>query len=104
MYKAKFRQPKQYALVTGTSEADGIFADTIANNSLLQDLALNSGIFRAGRYADCPGDAWHQLLCCTLPNFYYGHCMKYGSAHGELNSCLSHGNVPYLLEGMLVYI
>ena len=29
--------------------------------------------------------------------------MKYGSAHGELNSCLSHGNVPYLLEGMLIH-
>ena len=39
----------------------------------------------------------------ALPNFYYGHCMKYGSAHGELNSCLIHGNVPYLLEGMLIH-
>ena len=29
--------------------------------------------------------------------------MKYGSAHGELNSCLSHGNVPNLLEGMLIH-
>ena len=66
----------------------------------VQDLELYST--RAGRYGDCPGDSWHQLLCCTLPNFYYGHCMKYGSAHGELNSCLSHGNVPYLLEGMLI--
>ena len=37
LYKAKFRQPKQYALVTGTSEADGIFADTIANNSLFSE-------------------------------------------------------------------
>jgi len=60
------------------------------------------GACGAGRYGDCPGDSWHQLLCCTLPNFYYGHCMKYGSAHGELNSCLSHGNVPYLLEGMIM--
>ena len=55
--------------------------------------------FRAGRYADCPGDHWHQLLCCTMPDFYFGHCAKYGTGHGELNSCLSHGVDYYLLEG-----
>ena len=54
---------------------------------------------RAGRYGDCPGGSWTQLQCCTMPNFYYGHCDKYRSGHGELNSCLTHGVETYILEG-----
>ena len=57
------------------------------------------GACGAGRYADCPGDTWHQILCCAMPDFVYGECQKYGSGHGQLNSCLEHGNVARLLEG-----
>ena len=34
-----------------------------------------------------------------MPGFYFGHCDKYGTGHGELNSCLSHGVESYILEG-----
>ena len=57
------------------------------------------GACGAGRYADCPDESWHQILCCSMPNYVYENCQKYGSDHGQLNSCLDHGNVPRLLEG-----
>ena len=57
------------------------------------------GACGAGRYADCPEDSWHQIKCCTLPEFYSGHCFSYGSEHGKSNSCLEHGEVPTMLEG-----
>ena len=57
------------------------------------------GACGAGRYADCPNDSWHQILCCSLPEFYYGHCFSYGSEHGKTNSCLEHGEIPTMLEG-----
>ena len=57
------------------------------------------GACGAGRYADCPNDSWHQILCCTLPDFYFGNCFSYGSEHGKPNSCLEHGEVPTMLEG-----
>ena len=63
------------------------------------------GACGSGRNPDCPNDSiyydnsWHQILCCTLPEFNFGHCESYGSEHGEPNSCLDHGEVPTLLEG-----
>ena len=57
------------------------------------------GACGAGRYADCPNESWHQILCCTLPDFYFGNCFSYGTEHGKPNSCLEHGEVPTMLEG-----
>ena len=57
------------------------------------------GACGAGRYADCPNESWHQILCCTLPDFYFGNCFLYGSEHGKPNSCLDHGEGPTMLEG-----
>ena len=57
------------------------------------------GACGAGRYADCPGKTWHEILCCPLPGFYFGHCFEYGTEHGKPNSCLDHGEIPTLLEG-----
>ena len=56
------------------------------------------GACGAGHYADCPNGAWHQILCCSLPMFYYEKCVKFGTQHGELNSCLEHGNLSLMLE------
>ena len=30
-------------------------------------------------------ESWHQILCCTAPEFNYGNCQSYGSDHGEPN-------------------
>ena len=63
------------------------------------------GACGSGRNPDCPNDSiyydnsWHQILCCTLPEFNFGRCESYGSEHGEPNSCLDHGEIPTLLEG-----
>ena len=63
------------------------------------------GACGSGRWADCPNDSiyydnsYHQILCCTIPEFNWNHCESYGSEHGVLNSCLEHGEVPTILEG-----
>ena len=56
------------------------------------------GACGGGKNADCDG-YWAEILCCSLPIFYYSYCEKVGSHHGELNSCLDHGDMPLLLEG-----
>ena len=63
------------------------------------------GACGSGRNPDCPNDSiyydnsYHQILCCTIPEFNWNHCESYGSEHGVLNSCLEHGEVPTILEG-----
>ena len=63
------------------------------------------GACGSGRNPDCPNDSiyydnsWHQILCCTIPEFNWNHCESYGSEHGVPNSCLEHGEVPTILEG-----
>ena len=63
------------------------------------------GACGSGRNPDCPNDSiyydnsYHQILCCTVPEFNWNHCESYGSEHGVPNSCLDHGAVPTILEG-----
>ena len=57
------------------------------------------GACGAGLFPDCPLESWHQILCCTLPYFSYGHCSTYGSDHGAPNNCLDHGEMATMLEG-----
>ena len=52
---------------------------------------------RSGSDADCSQNTYHQLRCCVVPEFYHGHCEKFGTDHGVPNSCLDHGNL--ILEG-----
>ena len=54
-------------------------------------------IFRSGENPDCPNNVHHQLQCCAVPEYYYGHCESFGTDHGVPNSCLDHGNL--ILEG-----
>ena len=56
------------------------------------------GACGGGRNPDCGGYNT-QLLCCSLPMFYYSNCEKFGVHHGELGSCLDHGDLPLMLEG-----
>ena len=63
------------------------------------------GACGSGRNPDCPNDSiyydnsYHQILCCTVPEFNWNNCESYGSEHGVPNSCLEHGEVPTILEG-----
>ena len=60
---------------------------------------LNSTyIFRSGGNEDCPNNVSHQLQCCAVPEYYYGHCESFGTDYGIPNSCLDHGNL--ILEGI----
>ena len=53
--------------------------------------------FRSGGNEDCPNNVSHQLQCCAVPEYYYGHCESFGTDYGVQNSCLDHGNL--ILEG-----
>ena len=59
-------------------------------------------IFRSGENPDCPNNVHHQLQCCAVPEYYYGHCESFGSNYGVPNSCLDHGNL--ILEGRYDYL
>ena len=54
-------------------------------------------VFRSGENPDCPNNVHHQLQCCAVPEYYYGHCESFGTDYGVQNSCLDHGNL--ILEG-----
>ena len=55
-------------------------------------------MFRSGENPDCPNNVHHQLQCCAVPEYYYGHCESFGTDYGIPNSCLDHGNL--ILEGI----
>ena len=48
------------------------------------------GACGAGREPDCPDISWQQILCCSVPIFYFGGCITHGSYHGQRNTCLEY--------------
>ena len=57
------------------------------------------GACGGGHNADCDPGYYVQMLCCSLPMFYYSNCEKFGVHHGVEGSCLDHGDSPLMLEG-----